>query len=281
MDNQFATVEDEYFRLKGQFATGRLSREQFEIALQALMFTDAQGRYWMIGADSGKWFVHDGTRWVEQNPTPAPSAPAAPLRPGNLPERGGTRSDAPPAVYHAPTPAPQYAAPQLTPPAPAPGRGGCGRTLLLGCLGLVVVCGLLAIGGFLAFQNGALTTDTLLAAAGMGPGHVSVNNFRDEPIAVKIIELDVKEDSSPSQTDMQLNAFDVRTMSTSNNARYRATFTLASDGSSLGECVMRVRSGDQYQLIALPDGIMVNRENNPPTLGTDLVVTTSTLCHAQ
>lgn len=280
MDNQFQTVENEYFRLKGQFATGRLTREQFETALQALMFTDAQGRYWMIGADSGKWFLHDGVTWVEQDPQMPPSASPAPLRPSQLPERSAALS----AAYRAPTPA----APNVTqaplptaPPAPGKKSGGCVRNLVFGCLGLIILCALLGGGIYFGLQSGAVTQDALLTLAGMGSAHVTVNNFRDEPVSVKIIQLDVKEDSFPSQTDMQLNAFDIRTFSASNAARYRATFALTSDGTSLGECVMQIRSGDQYQFIALPDGIMVNRENNPPTLGTDLVVATSTLCRAQ
>lgn len=288
MDNQFSRVEDEYFRLKGQFATGRLTREQFETALQALMFTDAQGRYWMIGTDSGKWFVHDGTTWIEQNPAPA-AAPAAPVRPGNLPERSA--APAAPVAYTPPqpvaqpvAPAPVYTyAPQPTPPpAPAPkSGGGFGRTLLFGCLGLIVLCGLLGVGGFLAYQSGALTTETLLSVAGIGPARASVNNFRDDTIRVKITRLDVEDDSFTVMGDRVLNAFDVRTFNLSDPSRYSAEFTLGSDGTSLGECVMRVRAGDRYDFVALPDGIMVNRANNPPTLGTDLVVATSTLCRAQ
>lgn len=281
MDNQFTIVEDEYFRLKGQFATGRLTREQFETALQALMFTDAQGRYWMIGADSGKWFVHDGTNWVEQNPTPTPSAPAAPIRPGNVPERGAALSYTPPTAQPV-IPVQSYVQQPTTAPAPtAKSGGGCGRTILFGCLGLIVICGLLGIGGFLAYQGGALTTETLLTVAGLGPGHISVNNFRDDAIRVKITKLDVKDDSFTVIGEQELGAFDVRAFTISDSARYSAKFVQALDGAGLGECVMRVRSGDQYQFIALPDGIMVNRENNPPTRGTDLVVATSMLCHAQ
>jgi hypothetical protein len=30
-----------------------------------------EGRYWMLGADSGKWYVHDGQTWVEAAPPAA------------------------------------------------------------------------------------------------------------------------------------------------------------------------------------------------------------------
>lgn len=64
----FQRAEDEYFRLKGQLAMNRLTREQFENALRELMVTDAEGRYWILGADTGKWYVHEGDNWVERQP---------------------------------------------------------------------------------------------------------------------------------------------------------------------------------------------------------------------
>lgn len=81
--NQFQHAEDEYFRLKGQLAAGRIAQEQFEAALKNLMIQDAQGRYWTIGGDSGKWYVHDGRTWVEApapttDPSTAPTVLAAP-----------------------------------------------------------------------------------------------------------------------------------------------------------------------------------------------------------
>lgn len=79
----FNHAEDEYFRLKGQFATGRITREQFEAALKGLMAQDAEGRYWMMGVDSGKWYVHKDGQWIEG--TPPGMQPAKPM---TMPERG-------------------------------------------------------------------------------------------------------------------------------------------------------------------------------------------------
>ena len=55
MQDQYQHSEDEYFKLRGQFDTGRLTQEEFDEKLRALMVQDEQGRYWMLGADSGKW----------------------------------------------------------------------------------------------------------------------------------------------------------------------------------------------------------------------------------
>lgn len=64
----FERAEDEFFKLRGQLATGRITREQFESRLHDLMVQDEQGRYWKLGVDSAKWFVNDGNEWVEANP---------------------------------------------------------------------------------------------------------------------------------------------------------------------------------------------------------------------
>ena len=83
-NEQFQKAEDEYFRLKGQLAAGRITQSQFETALKDLIVQDAQGRYWMLGVDSAHWYVHDGKKWVEAQPSselsisiPEASAPNA------------------------------------------------------------------------------------------------------------------------------------------------------------------------------------------------------------
>jgi hypothetical protein len=64
----FQRAQDEYFRLRGLLVVGRITTAQFEAQLRELMVQDARGRYWILGADSGKWFVHDGNNWVEGQP---------------------------------------------------------------------------------------------------------------------------------------------------------------------------------------------------------------------
>jgi hypothetical protein len=54
--------------LKGQLVAGRITQAQFDAALKQQMLQDAQGRYWTLGAESGKWYLHDGQTWVEAQP---------------------------------------------------------------------------------------------------------------------------------------------------------------------------------------------------------------------
>jgi len=56
---QFKQAEERYLLLRGQLAAGRLTRDEFDAALKDLMVEDEQGRFWMLGADSGKWYVHE------------------------------------------------------------------------------------------------------------------------------------------------------------------------------------------------------------------------------
>lgn len=68
MSNLFENAEREFLKLKGQLAAGRITSEQFDAALKDLIVEDAQGKFWMLGSDSGKWYVHDGQTWVEADP---------------------------------------------------------------------------------------------------------------------------------------------------------------------------------------------------------------------
>ncbi len=101
----FKQVEDHYFSLRGQLDAKRITQEQYEAALKELMVQDAQGRYWMLGAQSGAWYVYDGQQWVQDTP-PGYSSPASAFAP------------TPPApavapVYAPPPAAPASRAPQL------------------------------------------------------------------------------------------------------------------------------------------------------------------------
>jgi len=76
LSNDFARVEAEFRNLRLAFDESRITREQFVAALKALTFLHG-GRYWMIGANSGEWYVYDGRTWVQaEPPSVARSAPA-------------------------------------------------------------------------------------------------------------------------------------------------------------------------------------------------------------
>jgi hypothetical protein len=289
--DRFKQVEDEYFRLKGQLATGRITPEQFEAALKPLMLQDAQGRYWMLGSKSATWKVYERDQWVEADPyATAAAPPLTPSRPTDLAESAAAPVPPPrpidlpeSATASRPRAVPQFASPPPRPTqtgAPVPARsrgGGCGSCLLYSALLIIVLIVLLGGGGFLAFRSGALTVNTLLHLVGLGPAQIEVNNFRDDHLQVSITPASASQTSTPSGDTLSLNAFDINSYRVTNPGKYRVDFA-TSDGATLGTCTLNLRGGDHYQFVALPEKIIVNRVNDPPTVGTDLILETSSFC---
>ncbi len=82
----FRQAEQEYRRLKAQYDAEQLSEERMRTALSDLMVQDEQGRWWVLGYETGAWYVHDGEKWVTGEPpaaaTATPTRSAAPPAPG-------------------------------------------------------------------------------------------------------------------------------------------------------------------------------------------------------
>jgi hypothetical protein len=88
MDEKFRKAEEEYFILRGKFDTGRIGKNLFELALKDMAVQDSKGRWWMIGADTGNWYVHDGKSWLAADPSreqvmQTPTTPVPPSTPGS------------------------------------------------------------------------------------------------------------------------------------------------------------------------------------------------------
>jgi len=88
----FRQAEEAFERLRGQYAAGSLSADAFKTAVEAQR-VDHDGRWWMLGVNTGRWYVHDGTAWTEAEPpraaapTPAAPPPAPPPTPAVVPTR--------------------------------------------------------------------------------------------------------------------------------------------------------------------------------------------------
>jgi hypothetical protein len=68
MSSQFREVETAFQVLRRQFRDREISRREFIDRLKKLRLRDGQGRFWMIGAQSGKWYYFDGRDWVPSDP---------------------------------------------------------------------------------------------------------------------------------------------------------------------------------------------------------------------
>lgn len=279
MDDQFRKAEEQYFILRGKLETGRIARAEFESALKDLMAQDARGRYWVLGAESGKWHVHENGQWLEGDPSTgaliASTAPPAP--PTTLPEQRGAPSPPPvPRGEPARPISPPPPLPVSSAPAPVKKNGGC----LIGCLLMAFLVIAIAVAGFFAAQSGILTQAKVLNLVGLGPAHIEIDNFRDDAIQVNIVRAEPVGSGTPTPTpfNLRLNAFDVKTHPAPNPGKYRVEFRATRGNTDLGSCTLTVRGGDQWQFVVLPERIAVNRVNNPSTVGRDFVIQTSALC---
>jgi len=68
MSSPFREVETAFQTLRRQFRDKEISRREFIDRLKKLRLRDSQGRFWMIGAQSGKWYFFDGRDWVASDP---------------------------------------------------------------------------------------------------------------------------------------------------------------------------------------------------------------------
>lgn len=123
-----AELEKKFFELKGKLEVGVITEDEFKAQVGKLRFQDAQSCWWMIGAQSGKWYSFDGLRWVPGTPPrdePAPSIEAitAPPSPATTPP---PRDESAPSIEPPPPPvAPSLsttlASPEhVAPPQPEP-----------------------------------------------------------------------------------------------------------------------------------------------------------------
>ncbi len=118
----------------------------------------------------------------------------------------------------------------------------------------------------------------VLSLVGLGPASFEINNLRDETITVSFTQLDPAKDSSPNRSSVTLKAFDVLSLQIATAGRYRVDFTPSAGGASLGTCTMSIKGSARYQFVALPARILINTPDSPPSRGSDLTVSTSSLC---
>jgi len=68
MDDQFKEIEETFNQIKMQFQKGEISRQNFIDQMKRMRLKDEQGRFWMLGAQSGKWYYFDGKDWIQSEP---------------------------------------------------------------------------------------------------------------------------------------------------------------------------------------------------------------------
>src|SRR5512136_2007118 len=68
MADQFREAEATFSLLREKFQEKKISPQEFADSLKQLRIKDEEGRFWVIGAQSGKWYAFDNGEWVEAKP---------------------------------------------------------------------------------------------------------------------------------------------------------------------------------------------------------------------
>lgn len=68
IQDKFLQATERYHDLKTRLNNGEITVNDLKQALKKLMIVDEDGHYWMIGGKSGRWYRHDGTQWIQDDP---------------------------------------------------------------------------------------------------------------------------------------------------------------------------------------------------------------------
>ncbi len=68
MADQFRDAEATFSLLREKFKDKKISPQEFAASLKQLRIKDEEGRFWVIGAQSGKWYAFENGEWFEAKP---------------------------------------------------------------------------------------------------------------------------------------------------------------------------------------------------------------------
>ena len=68
MADQCREAEATFSLLREKFKEKRISPQEFADSLKQLRIKDEEGRFWVIGAQSGKWYAFENGEWFEAKP---------------------------------------------------------------------------------------------------------------------------------------------------------------------------------------------------------------------
>lgn len=134
-------MERRFFELKGKFDVGAITEDEFKAEIAKLRFQDKQERWWMIGAQSGKWYVNEGARWIPGAPPREDGAPKTSEPTTSTPETLAAPSTARTTARAAPRAPVRPTLPQLParPALPSPPITGPLLIAAAGFVALIVV----------------------------------------------------------------------------------------------------------------------------------------------
>ncbi len=158
----------------------------------------------------------------------------------------------------------------------AKGRKKLSCMMTAGIAAAVFVCGLLlAVGvGYYMITTGSLSYIQLANLVGPGSGEIMIVNLDDVRLEAALTRLDAAGGSPESIGSQVLEPFDIGGYGRVESGRYR----LVIEATSGGECHLEIVRGDEYQFVAVPEGVAVTRAADPSQTADQLDMSSSTLC---
>lgn len=68
LNQAFQRTEAAFYQLRFLYLSGQITTKEFESELKKLRVQDEEGKFWTIGAQSGKWYCFDGEKWLRADP---------------------------------------------------------------------------------------------------------------------------------------------------------------------------------------------------------------------
>ncbi len=143
-------------------------------------------------------------------------------------------------------------------------------------LALVGFCGLAALGagGYYLYTTGAVSRRTVLNTIGLGAGEISITNVTEVVLSAELTRLDTDSGSPESFNNVRLEALDIAGFGGIPPGRY----LLEISGGREAVCNMQIESGDQFNLLVVPEGIAIAKAGYEPESADELDLATSSLC---
>ncbi len=68
LNQAFQRTEAAFYQLRFLYLSGQITTKEFESELKKLRVQDEEGKYWTLGAQTGKWYCFDGQKWMRAEP---------------------------------------------------------------------------------------------------------------------------------------------------------------------------------------------------------------------
>lgn len=166
-----------------------------------------------------------------------------------------------------------------TPPAVLQKKKRSRRTTRLTILAvslIILVCGLVLVGGggYYLISTGYLSNTQPMNIVGPGTGEIAVVNLDDGDLKASLTRLDTEEGSPEHVGSETLAPLEIGGFGRVEAGRYQ----LEINASVGGVCTLEIVKGDEYQFVAVPEGIAVTRSRESVQSADELDMATSPWC---